>query len=162
MNKNVIQDNILYIKEWMNINPALKEGLSIDGDNLIYQKENQTEIQKISKFYLPEMLYNESFRNKLVKDFTSEDLFQIIKVYCQAKEVIEANELEDQNSPKILNLQIKTEDDQKEFLVITTSDDKKYRFDTTEPEKMINIFLEEKNKKGYVTLNEFGRLIKND
>ncbi len=160
MTNNIINDNILYLKEWYSLNPSLINKLYIE-DNYLVLKENETSSKlDISNFYLPEMLYNENFRNKLISQYTPSDIFNIATVYVEAKEALNISNVLD--SPKITSLEIQKDEENKEFLLITTEDNKKYRFDTTNQEKMINIYNEEKNKKGYVTINEFGGLIKNE
>ena len=48
-----------------------------------------------------------------------------------------------------------------EFLVFVTEDERKYRFDTDNPEKIINLYQEETKKGKKITLNELGSVIKN-
>ena len=49
----------------------------------------------------------------------------------------------------------------KEFLVFVTEDERKYRFDTDNPEKIINLYQEETKNGKKITLNELGSVIKN-
>ncbi len=163
MTQSVMKDNIAYLNVWMNYNPAFKENLSIVGNQLIWKDHAKEESVDISHFYLPEMLYNENFRRQIAEthELTGEDLFQIIKLYVQTEEMMEAEQKEYANFPIIENISTKTENG-KEFLVITDSQNKKYRYDTKEPEKVINTFLDLKEKKGTVTLKEFGSVIQNE
>ena len=48
-----------------------------------------------------------------------------------------------------------------EFLVFVTEDERKYRFDTDNPEKIINLYQEETKNGKKITLNELGSVIKN-
>ncbi len=154
--ENILKENILYLKEWSKINPSFND-LSIEGKDLILKINDTQEKQDISEFYFPEMLYNETFRQKLAKDYTAENLFRIIQVYCQAKEVLN----EEPKDPTIIkSVEIKNED--KKFILFTTLDQKKYRFDTENPEKILNLFLITKEKKPDITLKEFGEVLKND
>ncbi len=159
MPQSIMIDNQNYLKAWMEYNPALKNELTIEGTNLVYKEEKID----ISHFYLPEMLYNENFRKQITEyhDLTCEDLFQIIKLYVETEEMNEKEQRELQMLPKINNIEIR-KDQEKEFLVITDSLNKKYRYDTTEPEKIINLYLDLKKKKGEVTLKELGRVIQNE
>ena len=89
MNENILKENIMYLREWTNINPAFNS-LVIEDRFLVLNGTNEK--VDISNFYFPEMLYNETFRRKLAKDYTAENLFRIIEVYCQAKEATRKEE----------------------------------------------------------------------
>ena len=143
----------------MRLNPALQNGLSIEGNLLIYDDNQIKDQVDISNFYIPEMLYNEPFRDELLTTLSAYDLFLIIKVYCQTKEVKNSLII---NENTISNLKILKDNNNKEFLLFETYGGKKYRFDTTEPEKIINIYNDAIKNNKNITINEFGRLIKND
>jgi len=160
MTENIMKDNLLYLEAWMNYNPRLKENLSIDKNILVYKNNEQTEQIDISNFYLPEMLYNENFRIKVQKELNAEDLFQIIKIYVQTEEILKEEQKEQKMSPKIKDLIIKKEME-KEFIVFIDEFDKKYRYDTTNLEQVINFYNELKEKNGVVTLKEIGSVIQN-
>ena len=147
----------MYLRQWTNINPAFN-ALSVEDKFLVYKTADKEEKVDISNFYFPEMLYNETFRRKLEKDYNAENLFRIVEVYCKAKE---ATKKEENNIPYISNLEM-LEENQKPFLLIHTTDNKKYRFDTDDINKMINIYEQLKQTKINVTLQEFGEAIKND
>ena len=157
MNENILRDNIMYLRQWANINPALN-ALTIEGNDLVLRQNGLEEKQDVSNFYFPDMLYNETFRRKLEKDYNSENLFRIVEVYCKAKE---ATKKEENSIPYISNLEM-LEENQQPFLLIHTTDNKKYRFDTNDINKMINIYEQLKQTKINVTLEEFGEAIKND
>ena len=157
MNENILRDNIMYIRQWANINPALN-ALTIEGNDLVLRQNGLEEKQDVSNFYFPDMLYNETFRRKLEKDYNAENLFRIVEVYCKAKE---ATKKEENSVPYISNLEM-LEENQQPFLLIHTTDNKKYRFDTNDINKMINIYEQLKQTKINVTLQEFGEAIKND
>ncbi len=163
MTQSVMKDNIAYLNVWMNYNPAFKENLSIIGNELVWKDHDKEESIDISHFYLPEMLYNENFRRQIAEthELTGEDLFQIIKIYVQTEEILEAAQKEFASSPIIEDISTRTENGNI-FLVITDNQSKKYRYDTKEPEKVINTFLDLKDEKGTVTLKEFGRVIQNE
>ena len=90
----------------------------------------------------------------------AEDLFQIIKIYIQTKEIEEQEKKELQKASIIKNIEIKKEKNI-EFLVITDHLGKKYRYDTEDNEKIIQIYNEMKQKKEIVTLKELGSVIQN-
>ena len=157
MNENILRDNIMYLRQWTNVNPAFN-ALTIEDNYLVLRQNGNEEKQDISNFYFPDMLYNETFRRKLEKDYNAENLFRIVEVYCKAKEATR----KDENSiPYISNIEM-LEENQKPFLLIHTTDNKKYRFDTDNINKMINIYEQLKQTKINVTLQEFGEAIKND
>ena len=146
----------------MSYNPSFKDHLFIKDTKLIY-KENEEEQQlDISKFYLPEMLYNENFRKQISEEheLTSKDLFDIIKLYVETEEILLKEQMELSLYPTILSVEYRNKENQ-EFLVITDSQHKKYRYDTKEPEKIINLYTDLKNQKGNVTLKELGSVINN-
>lgn len=162
MTENIMRDNLLYLEAWMSYNPKLKENLSIEQNNLVYKENDYKEQINIGNFYLPNMLYNETFRNKisLQKGLTSKDLFKIIKLYIQTEEITEKEQLELQMSPKIKEIKrMLDENNEKEFIVIIDENNTKYRFDTLYPEKIIEEYLILNSLKGYVTLKELGSMI---
>ncbi len=161
MTENIMKDNLLYLEAWMNYNPRLKENLSIDKNILVYKNNEQTEQIDISNFYLPEMLYNENFREKVSSELESEDLFQIIKLYVQTKEILDAEQNVLQMSPKVLDILIKVDENNQEFVVLIDENKRKYRYDTKSPEQVINYYNEIKSSKGVVTLKELGSVIQN-
>ena len=140
MNENILRDNIMYLRQWANINPALN-ALTIEGNDLVLRQNGLEEKQDVSNFYFPDMLYNETFRRKLEKDYNTKK--------------------EENSVPYISNLEM-LEENQQPFLLIHTTDNKKYRFDTNDINKMINIYEQLKQTKINVTLQEFGEAIKND
>ena len=155
MNDNILRENIMYLRQWTNINPAFN-ALSVEDKFLVYKTADKEEKVDISNFYFPEMLYNETFRRKLEKEYTAENLFIIIEVYCQAKEATKNEEKVYINYLEVL------EKDQQPFILIHTSDDKKYRFDTNDINRMKMIYEQLQQTKSKVTLEEFGEAIKND
>lgn len=155
MNENILRENIMYLRQWTNINPAFN-ALTVEDKFLVYKTADKVEKVDISNFYFPEMLYNETFRRKLEKEYTAENLFRIIEVYCQAKEATKNEE-----KPYITYLEV-IEKNQKPFILIHSSDDKKYRFDTDDINKMKAIYEQLLQEKLKVTLEEFGEAIKND
>lgn len=160
MTENIMKDNLMYLEAWMNYNPRLRENLTIEDTILTYQKESFKESVDIKGFYLPEMLYNENFREKVQKELDSEDLFQIIKIYVQTNEILEKEQNELKMSPKIKELLVK-EESGKEFIVFIDENEKKYRYDTPNLEQVVNDYNEIKNRNGFVTLKEIGKVIQN-
>lgn len=160
--ENIMRENTLYLNTWLDYNPSLKENLSLIGNELIYKENNIENKIDISNFYLPEMLYNESFRQKISQEneLTALDLFEIIECYVKTNEILEARQKELANSPTIEEIKVVNKNNE-EFIAIIDNEQHKYRFDTKEPERMINIYNELKEKKQKVTLKEFGSVIKN-
>ena len=157
MNK-VLEDNILYLNEWMRYNPSLKESLKIKNNKLLHNNESIN----LNEVYLPEMLYNETFRKDipLETEITGNDLFNIIKLYYQTNEILKKEEAETKDSPEVINKEIKN-DSNNEFLVFTDEHNKKYRFNTNTPEKIINIYNELKQTRRHITIKDLERVIKN-
>ena len=157
MNK-VLEDNILYLNEWMRYNPSLKESLKIENNKLFHNNESIN----LNEVYLPEMLYNETFRKDipLETEITGNDLFNIIKLYYQTNEILKKEEAETKDSPEVINIEIKN-DSNNEFLVFTDEHKKKYRFNTNTPEKIINIYNELKQTRRRITIKDLERVIKN-
>ncbi len=159
---NIMRDNLLYLEAWMSYNPQLRTNLSIEKNELIYKDENRVDKVDISHFYLPNLLYNKIFRDKisLQKDLTSKDLFKIIKLYIETEEITEKEQLELQMSPKIREIKrMMDENNEKEFIAIIDENNNKYRFDTEKPEKVIDEYLILNSLKGYVTLKELGSVV---
>ncbi len=157
-----MNDNLLYINAWMNYNPEFQEHLKVEGTRLIYSEDGLSEEVPIGSFYLPEMLYNENFRNQISMEheLSAKDFFQIVKLYVETQEILEKEQQELSLSPTIENIELRKKDGQ-EFLVFTDNFQRKYRYDTKEPEKVINFYLDLKNTKGSVSLKEFGSVIQN-
>lgn len=147
MKENIIKDNILYLKEWINYNPKLNE-LNIN-DKYLNFKNDQIDI---SDFYFQELLYNENFRNKILT-YEANDLYQIIKVCCEAKEALK-------DEDNVIKDVIIKEENNERFLLIITNDNRKFRFDTENPEKIKNLY--DQNKQKQLTLIEFKEVILND
>lgn len=154
-----MRENEMYLNAWLDYNPALKTSLHLEGNILILNDKDENRKVDISRFYLPNMLYNENFRNEIKIDgeFSAKELFEIIECYVKLNTILE----NEQNTPYIINVEVRKKDDV-EFIVLEDNSNRKYRFDTNAPEKAINIFNELKAKKGYVTLKEFGGALKND
>jgi len=163
MTENIMRDNLLYLEAWMSYNPALRENLEVSGNTLVYDNQGVKETVDISNFYLPEMLYNENFRKDvaLSHKITGKDLFQIIKMYVMTEEILEKEQKELQMYPRIVDLKIMRDPENKEFIVLIDSNNKKYRYDTAEPKKVIDFYHDLKDKNGTVTLKDLGSVIQN-
>lgn len=153
---NIFEENLTYLNHWMNINPKLKENLKVDNNQLIYQKDSQKESVSLTEFYLPEMLYNERFREDISNELNSYDLIQIIKMYSKTFEIRNKKQKELQMYPKIKDLKILKDQNGISFIAITDEHDKKYRYDTEQKEQVLNRYNELKIKNGYVTLKDLG------
>ena len=105
------------------------------------------------------MLNNENFRHAIATpdELSGKDLFEIIYCYINSKEIEEKNKM---GNSFIKDVFIRQKNGE-EFLVFVTEDERKYRFDTDNPEKIINLYQEETKNGKKITLNELGSVIKN-
>ena len=105
MVEKIMQDNQMYLTEWMRYNPSLQEVLRLDGNFLCYKDQERLDISQI---YLPEILYNEPFRNDLAnpEEMNGYDFFQIIKIYSQTNEILEKEKKEALKYPVIQDITI--------------------------------------------------------
>ena len=160
MTEKIMQDNLMYLTEWMRYNPAFQEDLKVEGNYLVYQNQDKVDI---SHFYLPEMLYNENFRNDVAdpEEMNGHDLFQIIKMYCQVNEILTAEERERLNEVYIQNIEVMRDEKNTEFIVLIDNQNKKYRYDTKNPQKILDIYQTLKKQKDTISLKEFGSVIRN-
>ena len=62
---------------------------------------------------------------------------------------------------KLSKTTTKKDESQNEFLIITTNDQKKYRFDTQNQEEIKNYFLSQKNAGKNITINQLKEMILN-
>lgn len=161
MSENIMRENLLYLEAWMSYNPLLKENLSIEGNILIYKNQNEIKKVDISNFYLPNMLYNANFRKNvaLEQELTSKELFDIIKMYVDTETILEEEQKEMQLYPKIHEMKVLKDKDNKEFIALIDEFGNKYRYDTANPEKVINFYTEMREKNGNVTLKELGSVL---
>jgi len=163
MTDKIMHDNTLYLKEWMRYNPSIANEIILDGQDICCTINGNLERQNISQIYLPDMLYNEQLRANipLEEEISGTNLFHIIKLYCQTAEILEQEKKELQSSPSIVDLRILKDQNNQEFIVLIDNNQRKYRFNTNQPEAVINLYNELKEKKEIVTLKEFGSVIKN-
>lgn len=149
-NNKILDDNLLYLQEWIRLNPNLQNEFTIDQNYLKWQDQKLD----ISNFYLPQMLYNEQLRDSLTT-ISANDLFHIIEI-----SLLDDKRLKEQQrikaSPKITQI-TKEERNGQEFLVIHCDDSKKYRYDTNEMDKTIKDYQEQLNAKGQVSLAELNQ-----
>ena len=162
MMETVLHDNLLYLNAWMDYNPEFQKTLQVNDGMLIYSEQGKEEKVSIENFYLPEMLYNENFHKQISVDheLTGKDFFQIVKLYVETQEILEKEQKEREKGPTIESIEVRKKDDI-EFLVFIDNFHKKYRYDTKEPEKIIQIYENLKQKNGSVSLKEFGSVIQN-
>lgn len=161
MNSRIMQDNIMYLNEWMKENEEIKNELSIDGNYLKYKNEEKLDI---SNFYLPEILENENLRADIwdKEKITGYDLFHIIKVHCQTEELLKQEQKEYFKYPNIKDVKKEIDENKIVFIAITDEFDKKYRFDTADAEKAIKAYDNLKALQGTVSLEDLGRVLNND
>lgn len=157
MMESILKDNLMYLDAWFEHNPLFKEVLTVEDNYLLYN--HGEEKLKIDSFYLPEMLNNENFRHAIATpdELSGKDLFEIIYCYINSKEIEEKNKM----VPSFIKDVFIRQKNGEEFLVFVTEDERKYRFDTDNPEKIINLYQEETKNGKKITLNELGSVIKN-
>lgn len=80
---SILNDNILYLDAWMNYNPSLRNQLKIEGEHLVWSRDDLIERVNIKNFYLPTLLYNQMFQRDIQNPeiIHAEDLFRIIRVH---------------------------------------------------------------------------------
>ena len=158
MVEKIMQDNQMYLTEWMRYNPSLQEVLRLDGNFLCYKDQERLDISQI---YLPEILYNEPFRNDLAnpEEMNGYDFFQIIKIYSQTNEILEKEKKEALKYPVIQDMTILKDEQGVEFIVFADIYGKKYRYVTKEPHKILELYQNLKNEKGNITIKDLGSVI---
>ena len=82
MTDKIMQDNQMYLTQWMRYNPSISEYNTLEGNFLVSKDGEKLDISKI---YLPEILYNEAFRQDVSNalEMSGFDFFQII-YFCLA------------------------------------------------------------------------------
>ena len=143
MMESILKDNLMYLDAWFEHNPLFKEVLTVEDNYLLYN--HGEEKLKIDSFYLPEMLNNENFRHAIATpdELSGKDLFEIIYCYINSKEIEEKNKM----VPSFIKDVFIRQKNGEEFLVFVTEDERKYRFDTDNPEKSLT-YIKKKLKMG--------------
>ncbi len=163
MTDKIMQDNFLYLQEWKKYNPGFQDTLFIEENYLICKDKDKIHKIDISKFYLPEILYNQVLREHLTDDALEPiDLFEIIRLYKETEEMNQLEQKKISKYPKIKNILLQKDDQNKIFLLIIDEFDKKYRYDTENPQKILQLYGILKAKNLHVTLEDLGREIQND
>lgn len=154
----ILQDNQMYLTEWMHYNPSISEYNSLEGNFLCSKNGEKLDISRV---YLPEILYNESFREDVsnAEEMSGFDFFQIIKLYCQTNEILEKEQQEEEKYPTIQEMIILEEETP--FIVFSDIHGKKYRYDTSNPQQILELYQTLKQQKGKVTLKDLGSVIQN-
>lgn len=164
MTDKIMQDNFLYLQEWKKYNPGFQDTLFIEENYLICKNEKESDVNKvdISHFYLPDLLYNSLLRESLTDDtLRPQDLFEIIRLYVETEEMNQKEQKKISKYPKIKNILLQKDEKEKIFLLIIDEFDKKYRYDTENPQKVLQLFGLLKAKNPDVTLEEFGKELQN-
>lgn len=160
MDSRIMQDNIMYLTEWMKSNGEIAKDITIDGTILKYKDGEKLDI---GNYYLPGILENETLRQDIWDSdkINGYDLFHIIKVYCQTEDLLRQEQKEYLKYPKIKDIKKEIDNNGIVFIAITDEYDKKYRFDTTNIEETIKAYNTLKSVKENVTLEDFGRVLNN-
>ena len=158
MTNKIMQDNQMYLTEWMRYNPSISEYTTLEG-NFLCSKEGEK--LDISRLYLPEILYNEAFRQDVsnAEEMSGFDFFQIIKLYSQTNEILEKERLEDVKYPAIQNMEILKDEQGTPFIGFSDNHGKKYRYNTNQPQQILELYQSLKQKKEKVTLKDLGSVI---
>ena len=161
MDSRIMQDNIMYLTEWMKNNVEIANEITIDGTVLKYKDEEKLDI---GNYYLPGILENKNLRKDIwdSEKINGYDLFHIIKVYCQTEDLLRQEQKEYLKYPKIKDIKKEIDENGTIFIAIIDEYDKKYRFDTANIEETIKAYDTLKSVKENVTLEDFGRVLNND
>lgn len=160
MTDKIMQDNQLYLTEWMRYNPSIAESNTLEGNFLCFKDGEKIDISRI---YLPEILYNEAFRRDITnaEEMNGYDFFQIIKLYSQTNEVLEKEYQEQVKYPAIQDMAISKDEKGTLFIVFSDNQGKKYRYDTANPQQIMQLYQSLKQQKSTVTLKDLGSVIQN-
>ena len=162
MTDKIMQDNFLYLQEWKKYNPGFQDTLFIEENYLICKDNDKINKIDISKFYLPEILYNSVVREYLTDDALKPiDLFEIIRLYKETEEMNQKEQKKISKYPKIKNIVLQKDENEKIFLLIIDEFDKKYRYDTENPQKVLQLYGILKTKNPNVTLEDLGKELQN-
>ncbi len=117
LNTQIMNENILYLNEWMKYNTALQGNLQIVGPDLVCNIHGRNEAIDISDYYLPNILYNPILREHIQdKDkINAEDLFRIIRVNVLA-ESLKSQKSHSENELYITKMDMKKDDNNQLFL----------------------------------------------
>ena len=149
-----MQENQWYIHEWTKTNPNITSPFLLE-DTILYKDETKKEKIDLQNIYLPDLLKNKLLREK-IQMLDKDTLFEIITLYAQTEEILNKEKI-----PTTLVISYKIRQDNHEnFIVFEDSNHQKYKFTTSNPIKIINIYETLKNKYGEVTLKELGSEIK--
>ena len=159
MNSKIMQDNFLYLQEWKKHNPTFQDTLFIEDDYLICKINDKVAKIDIHDFYLPEILYNELLRKSLMDNsLTPEDVFQIIRLYVETNQMNNYRQQKRKRNPNIAKIYI--ENGQQPFLVIVDELNSKYRYDTDNPQQVLEIYNLLKANKETVSLEDLEKELK--
>lgn len=152
----IMQDNILYIQEWKKYNPGFIDKIFIEDNKLVYKNDGKVQQILINDFYLPNILYNQTLRESLVDDILSpNDLFSIIQIDVKAQKLNNRKQNELAKYPAITHI-IK----QDNHLIIIDEYRKKYRYDTNDQNKVLQLFSLLKAKNNTVTIKDLTEALK--
>lgn len=149
----IMEQNKYFLNAWLNNSPMLKESLYLEQNYLVFTTGNTQKALDLSVFYLPDMLHNEHFRTRIStpNEVTAEELFEIITCYIETNKILTAEQKEYQMYPEIIEFKI-IKKEQEQFISFTDAQNRKYRFDTENPEFVLNLYNSLKQKMPAVTL----------
>ena len=155
MTSKIMKENQLYIQEWTQNNPNITTPFFIE-DSILYKDEKKEKGIDIKDVYLPELLKNSFFRQKVML-LDANTLFEIINLFVETKEILKKGTIP---PTTILSFSLK-KNYHESYLIFEDSQHQKYKFTTQTPEKIIEIYETLKNRNGEITLKELGSEIKN-
>ncbi len=152
-----MNDNILYLNEWMKYNESLQGVLQIVGPDLVCNINGHTEAIDISDYYLPNILYNPTLREQ-IKDknkINGEDLFRIIRVNVIA-ESLKNQRMVTENDLYITKMEMKKDENGQSFVSFEDNYGHKFKM-AKNPETVWNVYQKLLSTGTKVYLNDFKR-----
>lgn len=156
MESKIMKDNMLYLQEWKKYNPGFMDTIFIEDDYLICKIDGSVKKVLIKDFYLPTILYNETLRKSMTDDILKpEDLFSIIFVDAKANTLKNKEQNDLTKYPTIVNI-IREENG----LIIIDENNQKYRYETNDQDKFLQLFGLLKANKSTVSIKDLTEALK--
>lgn len=156
MESKIMKDNMLYLQEWKKYNPGFMDTIFIEDDCLICKIDGSVKKVTIKDFYLPTILYNETLRVSMTDDtLKPEDLFSIISVDAKASKLKNKEQNDLTKYPTIVNI-IRQENG----LIIIDENNQKYRYETNDQDRFLQLFGLLKANKNTVSIKDLTEALK--
>lgn len=142
----------MHLNAWKKENAALND-LSIDGSDLVWTHNYQTDRINVENFYFPTLLYNQEFQKDIQNpdEINSEDLFRIIRVHVYAQEL--QNDVAEEDKT-ITEFQYLTDQSGTFFIAFKDSDGKQYKL-KKDLKEAFQVYHNLKAQQGKVKLDSF-------